>query len=117
MKSKVTLAIIGFIAGIVNGLCGSGGGTILVPSLVFLSKIKDHNAHATAIAVILPFTIISALIYAKSGIIDMSTTLKVTAGTITGAFIGSKLLNKLPINILRKLFGIFMIIASIRMMC
>lgn len=117
MKSKSTLVIMGFIAGIVNGLCGSGGGTILVPSLVFLSKIKDHNAHATAIAVILPLTIISAFIYAKSGIIDISITLKVTAGTIIGAYIGSKLLNKLSINVLRKLFGIFMIIAAIRMVC
>ncbi|MCQ1529729.1 sulfite exporter TauE/SafE family protein [Lutispora saccharofermentans] len=114
-KSKTALTIIGFIAGIVNGLCGSGGGTILVPSLVFLSKVKDHRAHATAIAVILPLTIISSFIYVKSGIIDVNTTLKVTIGSITGAYIGSKLLNKLPINILRKLFGIFMIIAAIRM--
>jgi len=114
-RGKISLWIMGFIAGIINGLCGSGGGTILVPSLVFLSKVRDHHAHATAIAVILPLTVISSFIYAKSGIIDMNITIKVTIGTVIGAYIGSKMLNKLPINILRKLFGIFMIIAAIRM--
>ncbi|MGI5998164.1 MAG: sulfite exporter TauE/SafE family protein [Lutispora sp.] len=114
-QNKISLWIIGFLAGIFNGLCGSGGGTILVPSLVFLTNVIDHHAHATAIAVILPLTIISSLIYAKSGIININITIKVTIGTIIGAYIGSKMLNKLPINILRKLFGIFMIIAAIRM--
>ena len=115
LKLNPMLIIVGFIAGIVNGLCGSGGGTILVPALVFLAKVKDHNAHATAIAVILPLTIISSFIYVKSGILNMQITLRVMVGTIIGAYIGSKLLNKLSINVLRKLFGIFMIIAAIRM--
>lgn len=115
LKLNPILIIVGFIAGIVNGLCGSGGGTILVPALVFLVKVKDHNAHATAIAVILPLTIISSFIYVKSGILNIQITLRVMVGTIIGAYIGSKLLNKLSINVLRKLFGIFMIIAAIRM--
>ena len=59
-------------------------GTILVPSLVF-AKVKNHNAHATAIAVILPLTIISSFIYSKFGIVDINTTIMVTIGTIIGA--------------------------------
>ncbi|HHY77618.1 MAG TPA: sulfite exporter TauE/SafE family protein [Clostridiales bacterium] len=114
-KQRYLLWLIGFVSGIFNGLCGSGGGTILVPSLAYFIKVEKHNAHATAIAVILPLTVISSFIYLKFGIIDINTTITVTIGTITGAFIGSKLLTKMPINLLKKIFGIFMIIASIRM--
>lgn len=114
-KQNYLLWFIGFVSGIFNGLCGSGGGIILVPSLTYFTKVEKHNAHATAIAVILPLTVISSFIYLKSGIIDINTTITVTIGTIIGAFIGSKLLTKLPINILRKIFGTFMIIAAIRM--
>ena len=114
-KQKYQLWIIGFVAGMLNGLCGSGGGTILVPSLVFFAKVKNHNAHATAIAVILPLTIISSFIYSKFGIVDINTTIMVTIGTIIGAFIGSNLLTKLPIKLLKKIFGTFLIIAAIRM--
>ncbi|HQO42844.1 MAG TPA: TSUP family transporter, partial [Bacillota bacterium] len=47
-KNHLKTALIGFAAGLVNGIFGSGGGTILVPCLVFLMGIEDHKAHATA---------------------------------------------------------------------
>lgn len=49
---------IGFLTGIINGLFGSGGGTIIVPALVFLIGMEDFKAHATAISIILPLSII-----------------------------------------------------------
>ena len=110
------LYAIGFGAGLVNGLLGSGGGVILVTSLVFLYKLQDHKAHATAISIILPLSIISALVYIKAGISSIGSILLVTFGSVTGAYFGSKLLNRLSISFIRKLFGIVMIIAAIRMM-
>lgn len=115
IKKTPMLTSIGFFAGIVNGLFGSGGGTILVLSLVFISKIVDHKAHATAIAIILPLTIISSFIYIKYEIPSMQIALYAALGSMSGAYIGSKLLNKLSISFLRKLFGFVMIIAAIRM--
>ena len=107
--------IIGLSTGLINGLFGSGGGTLLVPSLVFIMGLEDHKAHATAIAVILPLSIISSFIYFKYNVVDFSLTYKVAIGSVFGGFIGSMLLNKVPISILRRLFGSFMIIAAIRM--
>ena len=115
IKKKSILISIGFFAGIVNGLFGSGGGTILVPSLVFLSKIIDHKAHATAISIILPLTIVSSFIYIKYQLPPIQLALYAVLGSMSGAYIGSKLLNKLSISFLRKLFGFIMIIAAIRM--
>lgn len=109
------VVLIGLIAGIVNGLFGSGGGTIVVPALVFILGVKDHKAHATTISIILPLTIISAFIYFRNGAIDFSIALYVVLGGVIGGFLGAKLLNRVPKNILRKAFGLFMIIAGIRM--
>lgn len=108
-------ALLGLVVGIINGVFGSGGGTILVPSLVFLMGVEDHKAHATAISIILPLSIISSFIYFRYNVVDFATTLKVVAGSILGAFTGSSLLNRVPVNALRKIFGVFMIIAAIRM--
>lgn len=115
-KKNCLLYTIGFGAGLINGLLGSGGGVILVTSLVFLYKLQDHKAHATAISIILPLSIISALIYIKAGITSINATFLVTLGSIVGAYFGSKLLNRLSISFIRKLFGIIMIFAAIRMM-
>lgn len=109
------IALIGFIAGLVNGIFGSGGGTILVPSLVFLMDIEDHKAHATAISIILPLSLISSFIYFKYDVVDLPLTLKVAIGSVLGALAGSSMLNRISVNVLRKIFGIFMIIAAVRM--
>jgi uncharacterized membrane protein YfcA len=113
--SMIKTALIGFIIGLVNGIFGSGGGTILVPCLVFMMGIEDHKAHATAISIILPLSIISSFVYFKYDVVDPALTLKVAIGSIIGALVGSSILNRLPVNILRKIFGIFMIIAAARM--
>lgn len=107
--------IIGIVTGIINGIFGSGGGTILVPSLVFIMNVDDHKAHATAISVILPISIISSVIYYKYNIVDFSITFKIILGSVIGSFVGSTFLPKVPVKILRKVFGTFMILAGIRM--
>ncbi|MBA1336737.1 MAG: hypothetical protein HPY66_3173 [Firmicutes bacterium] len=111
----VKLVLIGLITGLCNGLFGSGGGTILVPSMIFIMGTEEHKAHATAILVILPLTILSTLVYYRSSYISWPLTLKVVSGGIAGSVIGAKLLNRIPSWILRKVFGLFMIIAAVRM--
>jgi uncharacterized membrane protein YfcA len=108
-------ALIGLVTGMANGMFGSGGGTIAVPSMVHLLGAKEHRAHATAISVILPLTIVSSVLYISKGFADWGLTLKVTAGGLAGGYIGAKLLNICPENILRKIFAIFMAAAGIRM--
>lgn len=108
--------LIGLLTGIANGLFGSGGGTIAVPAMVLILGEDEHKAHATAISIILPLTLVSSFFYISKGFVDWSITLKVILGGIVGGYIGAKLLNVCPVNILRKIFGIFMIFAAIRMM-
>lgn len=107
--------VVGFVAGIVNGLFGAGGGTIIVPALNFVFNIPQHKAHATAISIIFPFAIISSFIYYRHGVASIDVTLKVALGGIIGSFIGSKALHKFSDDKLRKIFGVFMILAALRM--
>ncbi len=106
---------VGLAAGFFNGLFGSGGGTIIVPAMVFLLDVKEQKAHATAIAVILPLSIISSYIYFKHNLIDWRLTMNVVFGSMAGAYIGAKILNKFSAGMLRKIFGAFMILSAIRM--
>lgn len=114
-NNLIVLAIIGLSTGFVNGLFGSGGGTIAVPAMVFLLGIKEQTAHATAIAVILPLSIISSIIYFKNSFVDWKLTLIVSLGGMIGAYVGAKILNRFSESTLRKIFGISMIAAAIRM--
>ncbi|AEY64935.1 sulfite exporter TauE/SafE family protein [Clostridium sp. BNL1100] len=107
--------LIGIAAGVANGLFGSGGGTIAVPAMVFLLDADEHKAHATALLIILPLTIVSAYFYLSHNYVDWNITWKAMVGGVVGGAIGAFLLNKCPSNILRKIFGIFMILAAIRM--
>ncbi len=84
--------------------------------MTFLLDLHDHKAHATAISIILPLTIISSLIYIKSGNASLKVTIIVTIGSMIGAYIGSKILNRIPVNVIRKVFGTIMIITAIGMM-
>jgi len=115
IKKYMKCAIIGLITGTANGLFGSGGGTIAVPAMVHLLDAEEHKAHATAISVILPLTIVSSVFYISKGYADWGLTIKVISGGILGGYIGARLLNICPENLLRKIFAIFMAAAGIRM--
>ncbi|HOM01674.1 MAG TPA: sulfite exporter TauE/SafE family protein [Acetivibrio sp.] len=115
ISKHIKFAIIGLITGIANGLFGSGGGTIAVPAMVLLLKEEEHVAHATAISIILPLTLVSAFIYVSNSYIDWSLTIKTMLGGIVGGYLGAKLLNICPTRILRKIFAVFIIAAAVRM--
>ena len=114
-NNKNKLIGIGVVAGLVNGLFGSGGGTIVVPSLVFLLKLKDYKAHATAIPIILPLSIISVIVYLFNNKVPFDIAFYVVIGGLVGSYLGAKFLNKIPVKYLRKIFGSVIIYTAIRM--
>ncbi|SHK05924.1 sulfite exporter TauE/SafE family protein [Paramaledivibacter caminithermalis] len=114
-KNMLKVVFLGLLTGLTNGLFGSGGGTLLIPSMIFLLNMEDHKAHATAISIILPLTIVSTYIYFKSGIVSYNITFRVVLGGVLGGYLGAKLLNRVPNFLLRKIFAIFMMIAAFRM--
>jgi hypothetical protein len=112
----IKAALIGLFTGVVNGLFGSGGGSVLVPCMERLLKTEEHKAHACAIAVILPLSIISAFLYFKKLDVDIISLAAVCLGGVVGGFLGAKLLGRIKPKYLHLIFGIFMIIGGVRML-
>ena len=88
---------------------------IVVPSMVNLLGLDEHDAHATAIAVILPLAIVSSVIYYKNGYLDLDKVWKVAAGGVLGGFVGAFLLHRMPSGWLQRIFALFMIVAAVRL--
>lgn len=114
-KNNLKLLSLGLVTGLINGVFGSGGGMIIVPALILFLGLKDYKAHATAISIILPLSIISTIIYLLNNTIPLKISFLVMIGGLVGSYIGAKLLNKIPTTILRKIFGSVIIYTAIRM--
>ncbi|MBQ6999208.1 MAG: sulfite exporter TauE/SafE family protein [Clostridia bacterium] len=114
-KDFFKTALIGITVGLCNGLFGSGGGTVVVPAMEKFLHMEEHKSHATAIAVILPLTVVSMILYIYKGFFDFTLAWQVSAGGIAGGALGAVLLKKISAPLLRKIFGVFIIAAAVRM--
>ncbi|HHY06095.1 MAG TPA: sulfite exporter TauE/SafE family protein [Clostridia bacterium] len=114
-KTIATLGLIGIFTGLVNGLLGIGGGTILIPAMVFLWGEKQHIAHGTSLSIILPTAIVSTFVYQANSYIDWALALKIALSGMMGGYLGARLMQYIPGSHLRKLFAAFMTVAGIRM--
>lgn len=112
---KIKIILIGFTASFVAGLTGLGGGIIIVPATVYLLKKQQHLAQGTALMTILPIALINTLIYGLNKYLDFSLFFLLSFGSIIGVFIGSIIAHNIQEKKLRKIFGIYLIIASIKM--
>lgn len=114
-KKKVLLALAGCAVGAVNGLFGGGGGMVVVPLLTGVAKKPPLVAHATAILVILPVSLVSAAVYLWGGHFDIELFLSVGLGVLVGGFAGAKLLNAISPAAATIAFAAVMFAAGIRM--
>ncbi len=114
MKKSFLTAILGTLTGLINGLLGAAGGTVAVPSLRKLGLDKKE-AHANAVAVILPLAVFSAVLYLFEGRVTISDALPYIPSGIIGAITGTFIMKKITSKNLGRLFGAFMIFAGMRM--
>lgn len=108
-------AAAGLAAGILNGLLGAGGGTVVVP-LLEKTGLEPAKAHATSIAVIVPLCLVSAAAYLHGGSLTVKDALPYIPAGLIGSLAGAKLLPHIPSRMLRRIFGLFMLYASFRLL-
>lgn len=105
----------GVAVGLVNGVFGAGGGMLAVP-LLQKSGLNQKSSHANAVAVILPITIISAILYLTKGTIDIKDCLLFLPTGLVGSVIATFALKNISSVWLKRLFGGFMIYAGVRLL-
>ncbi len=111
------LAVIGIITGFMAGMLGIGGAIIMIPALVFFLGLTQQAAQGTSLAVMLPpIGIIAAFNYYKAGQVNIKFALILAATFLVGSYFGSKLAINIPQPVLKKIFGILLLLVAAKML-
>lgn len=114
MAGKWKLRLTGALGGLVNGLFGGGGGMVVVPLLTRWCGVEEKKAFATCVAVIFPFCLLSAAIYLFRTDFDLLTALPYLMGGLAGGFVGGKLMDRVSVVWLRRIFAAFLLYGGAR---
>lgn len=111
-RSIIVLIVVGMLVGVLSGMFGIGGGTVIVPALVWLG-LSQRNAAATSTLAIVPTSISGVISYATGGHVDWLAAALLFCGMFIGGQIGSWLLSRLPELVLRWIFVAFLVFVVI----
>lgn len=111
---KIISAFFGILIGLVNGTVGAGGGLFAVP-MIKSRGTPLKESHSTAVAVLLPISLVSTLTYINAGHVGFSDASPFILPSVAGAALGTYLLTKIPTSLLKKIFAGFMIYAGVRL--
>jgi uncharacterized protein len=103
----------GIVVGVLTGLVGAGGGFLIIPALVLLSKLPMKQAVGTSLLIIAAKSLIGFTGDLGHTIMDWKLLLSVTALAIVGIFFGNSLAKKIPGEKLKKGFGWFVLVMGI----
>lgn len=111
-KERITSVGCGLAVGAANSLFGGGGGMLAVP-LLQKTGLDEKRAHATAILVILPISLVSFLVYALRGLCDFNVLIPTAIGVSVGGGVGAKLLGKLSVKYVNLTFAFLQLAAGL----
>ncbi|MGQ8335951.1 sulfite exporter TauE/SafE family protein [Sunxiuqinia sp. A32] len=112
----IILIIVGLLAGLLGGTLGVGGAIVVIPSLVLIFGFAQHQAQGTALAFMLPpVTLLATINYWKEGYVNWKFALILSITFFIGAYLGSILSFNINEKILKKVFGVFIIIVALKM--
>lgn len=108
--------VLGMVAGTLSGVIGIGGCVIIVPALLFIFGFSQHQAQGTTLALLVPpIGILAAWTYYKHGYIDFHAVLFIGIGFLVGSFLGAKLATNISNIIVERVFGIVLLLISLKM--
>ncbi len=108
--------LLGLAAGALSGLVGIGGGTLIIPVLVFVLGMSQHQAQGTTLALMVPpIGILAAWTYYRQGYVDLKVAGLICIGFFLGGLLGARVAVRLPDGVLEKVFGVAMLIVALRM--
>ncbi|MGX7666854.1 sulfite exporter TauE/SafE family protein [Flavobacterium pedocola] len=115
LTTLLMLMLIGLLAGTLSGLVGVGGGIVMVPLLLLLG-FSQHQAQGTSLAVlVVPVTAVAVYNYYKEGYIDWRFAAVIALFFVVGGYFGSKLAISIDQKMLKKIFGVILLLIAGKM--
>jgi uncharacterized membrane protein YfcA len=116
LSTILILIVIGVAAGILSGVVGVGGGIVMVPALIYFMAMSQHEAQGTSLAVMLPpIGLLAAWNYHKAGALNWKFAIIMALAFIIGGYFGSKIALNIDQRMLKKIFGIVMLLVSAKL--
>jgi len=119
MSTSMLLILIGIgiLTGFMAGMLGIGGAIIMIPAMVFFLGFSQHTAQGTSLAVMLPpIGLIAAYNYYKAGEVNFKFAIILAIFFIVGSYFGSKVALTIPQPILKKIFGVLLLLVAVKML-
>lgn len=104
--------LIGLLMGILSGLA-IGGGTLLVPALVIFMEVSQHTAQGVCLAAFIPTAAVAVITHYRQRNVNIRLALCLIVGSLVGAVIGATLANLTSAELLRKIFGVFLLVMGL----
>ncbi|NQU17988.1 MAG: sulfite exporter TauE/SafE family protein [Candidatus Saganbacteria bacterium] len=110
------LVATGLIAGIMGGMLGIGGGSIVVPILVLGYGLSQHMSQGTTLAMMVPpIGLLAAWHYWKNGNVNITIAALLCLGFIIGGLAGAWIAHQIPDLQLKKIFGVFLLLIALKL--
>lgn len=109
--------LLGFSTGSLSGLIGIGGGVLITPALVYFFGFSQHSAQGTSLALLVPpISLLGAWTYYSQGYVDLKVAALVCLGFAVGSYIGAQFAVAVPEVLLKRVFGVAMLVIALRML-
>ncbi len=107
---------VGFLAGVLGGLLGLGGGVVIVPALTELLRLDQRRAQATSLGVLVFTGLFGFLSYLGYGSVPLGPALWTTVGAVLAAPWGARTVHRVSRRKLRALFGLVLVLVGLGML-
>lgn len=116
MWEVVGFILLGLLTGTASGLLGIGGAVIMIPALVYLFNFDQRLAQGTTLVLMVPpIGLLAALEYYREGFVNLKAGLIIALFFFIGGLIGGRFAMRIDPVVLRRIFGVFMLLISVRM--
>jgi len=117
IQTILLIAAIGGVAGLLSGLLGLGGAVVIIPAMVMLLGYSQQMAQGTTLfMMVLPIGALAAYQYYDKGFVDIKTALIMAVFFFVGGYFGARYATDIPQEILKKIFGVLLLLLSIRIL-
>lgn len=109
------IVVFSFAVGIISGLLGVGGGTIIVPFLIFLCRYPTKNSAGTVSFIVIFSSLFGVIGHSAYGSLDLGLIAVTAVAVFIGATIGARFMVRIQPRYIKAGFGIVLWVFAIQL--